>query len=124
MKKETFNLLKKELMYISLLFLITIIIFKIAFFKERLVVLFKVVLSLFWLFILPCYFTMLYWCRKFEFMERLIIGTALSAGVIGILSYYIGLAGLNIKYHTILLPLAIIVAGLITAVMKKETSTS
>lgn len=124
MKKETFNLLKKELTYIGLLFLIAIIIFKIVFFKENLVVILKIVLSLFWLFILPGYFTMLYWGRKFEFMERLVIGAALSAGVIGILSYYIGLAGLNIKYHSILLPLVSIVVGLIIVVVKKETSTS
>ncbi|MBI3035448.1 hypothetical protein HYY71_03925 [Candidatus Woesearchaeota archaeon] len=96
------------------------IIFKIVFFKERLIVVFRIVLSLFWLFALPGYFIMLYWKEKLEFIERFIIGTALSAGIIGVFSYYLGLLGLNIKYHAFLLPLILILTGLIAAARKKD----
>ena len=113
MKKEVFEIIKKELKYMGILFLLVLIIFKIAFYKENLVVLFRNVLSLFWLFVLPGYFIMLYWKEKIGFLERFIIGIALSAAIIGIFSYYLGLIGLNIKYHTILLPLVLILIGII-----------
>ena len=113
MKKEVFELAKKELKYVGILFLLVLIIFKIAFYKENLVVLFRNVLSLFWLFVLPGYFIMLHWKEKIGFLERFIIGIALSAAIIGIFSYYLGLIGLNIKYHTILLPLVLILIGII-----------
>jgi len=111
LKRKVFNF--KELKYIGLLFLIVLIIFKIAFFKEDFIVLFRNVLSLFWLFALPGYFIMLYWKEKLGFIERFIIGIALTAGIIGTFSYYLGLIGLNIKYHTILLPLILISIGVI-----------
>lgn len=121
MKKEVFELVKRELGYIGILFLIVLLIFKIAFFKENFLVLFRNVLALFWLFALPGYFVMLYWSEKLEFIERLIIGIALSVGLIGILSYYFGLLGLNIKYHTVLLPLAIVLIGLFITIRKESS---
>ena len=118
LKKEVSDLLKKELQYIGLLFLLALAIFKIAFFKEDFIVLLRNVLSLFWLFVLPGYFILLYWREKLEFIERFVIGIALSAGIIGISSYYLGLIGLNIKYHTFVLPLALILIGI--AIIKKD----
>ena len=112
MKKEVFETIKKELQYMGMLFLLALAIFKIAFFKEDLIVLLRSVLSIFWLFALPGYFILLYWREKLGFFERLIIGIAVSAGTIGISSYYIGLIGLNIKYHLFLLPLALIFIGI------------
>jgi len=113
LKKEVFNIIIKEFQYVGFLFLVALIAFKIAFFKENLIVLFRNVLSLFWLFVLPGYFLMLYWKEKLEFVERFIIGIALAAAIIGIFSYYLGLIGLNIKYHTIVLPLILILFGII-----------
>ena len=113
MKKEAFENIKKEIQYIGILFLVSLIIFKIAFFKENLIVLFRSVLALFWLFVLPGYCAMLYWKDNLEFIERFIIGIIFSAGVIGAFSYYFGLIGLNIKYHTIILPLILILIGLL-----------
>lgn len=123
MKKEIFDLIKKELKYIGALALLALILFKIAFFKEDLLVLLRTVLSLFWLFALPGYFMMLYWKEKLEFIERFIIGTALAAGIVGIFSYYLGLVGLNVKYHTVLLPLIIILLGF-AAAWKRNLSNS
>ncbi len=112
MKKEVFDIIKKELQYIGVLFFISLIVFKIAFFNEDLIILARTTLSLFWIFALPGYFLMLYWKEKLVFMERFIIGIALSAAIIGISSYYIGIIGLNIKYHTALLPILLILVGL------------
>ena len=113
MKKEIFDFVKRELRYIGILFLLVLVIFKIAFFKENLLVVLRNVVSIFWLFVFPGYFIMLYWKEKLEFVERLIIGIILSAAVIGISSYYLGLIGLNIKYHSVVLPIILIFIGII-----------
>jgi uncharacterized membrane protein len=118
LKKEVFDTVKKEFKFIGILFLLALVIFKIAFFKEDLMILFRTVLSLFWLFALPGYFIMLYWKEKLEFTERFVVGIALSAAIIGILSYYIGLLGLNIKYHMFVLPLVLIVSGIVINMRK------
>jgi len=112
LKKEAFNFIKKEMKHIGILLLLALVIFKIAFFKENLIVLARTVLSLFWLFVLPGYFIMLYWKEKLGFLERFVIGIFISASVIGILSYYLGLVGLNIKYHAVILPLTLILFGI------------
>ena len=120
LKKEILDKLKKELGYVGILFILFILIFKITFFKESLVVVFRIVISLFWMFILPGYALMFYWKNKLGFTERFIMGIALSTAIIGILSYYLGLIGINIKYHTIILPLIIILAGLFISLRKTK----
>lgn len=113
MKKEVFSAVKDELKYVGLIFLIVILIFKIVFYKENFIFLVRHVLSLFWLFVLPGYFIMLYWMERLDFIERIVAGAAVSAAIIGIFSYYIGLLGLNIKYHVVLLPLILIITGIV-----------
>jgi len=120
LKKEIFDLIKKELQYIFLLFILSLIIFKIAFFKENIIVLLRNILSLFWLFVLPGYFMMLYWKEKLGFTERFIIGIALAAAVIGIVSYYLGLVGWDIKFHAVILPLILIAASLTVNLRTRE----
>ena len=116
MKKEIFDL--KEIKYLGILFLLALIIFKIAFFKENIVVLIRTVVSLFLLFALPGYFIMLYWKEKIDFLERFVVGISLSAAIIGIFSYYTGLLGLDIKYHMFLLPVVLILIGIIINIRK------
>ncbi len=111
MEKEAFEKLKKEAIYIVIIFVVVSISFKIAFFRENIAVLLRNVLSLFWLFALPGYFIMFYWREKLEFLERFTIGFVLSAAVIGIFSYYFGLLGINIRLHALLLPLILILVG-------------
>ena len=111
MKKDILSKLKKEICIIGILLILFILVFKIIFFKENLMVVFRTVLSIFWMFIIPGYFILFYWREKLNFTERLIIGIASSAAVIGIFSYYLGIIGINIKYHTIILPLIMIFIG-------------
>ena len=112
MKKEILNKLKKEMSIIGILLISFILIFKIVFFKENLMVIFRIIISIFWMFALPGYAIMFYWNNKLGFTERLIIGIALSAAIMGIFSYYLGIIGLNIKYHSIILPLIMILTGI------------
>lgn len=118
MKKEIFDSVKNESKYIGILFLIVSLIFKIVYFKENLFVVLRMVLSLFWLFVLPGYFIMLYWKEKLDFTERMLVGIAVSAAIIGVFSYYIGLLGLNMKFHPVLLPLLIMIIGFVAAIKK------
>lgn len=118
LKKEIFDL--KELQYLGILFIAALIIFKIAFFKENMIMLLRNVLSVFWLFVLPGYFMMIYWKEKLGFTERFIIGTVLAAAVIGAVSYYLGLVGLDIKFHAIALPLILIAVSLAVNLRARE----
>lgn len=118
LKREVFD--RKELVNVGVFFILALILFKIVFFKENLAVLFRFVLSLFWMFVLPGYFIMLYWKDKLDFIERLVIGVALSVAITGALSYYIGLMGMDIKYHFALIPPLSIIAGLYFSSRKKD----
>ena len=111
LKKEVFSVIVRESKYIGILFFLALVIFKIAFYKENFIVILRNVLSLFWLFVLPGYFIMLYWKENLEFIERVIVGIGIAAAIIGISSYYISLMGFNLKYHAIALPLLIIFMG-------------
>src|SRR3989338_5740309 len=110
LKKEIFDL--KELKYPGILFLLALIAFKISFFRENSIILLRSVVAIFWLFVLPGYFIMLYWKNKLDFIERAVAGIGISAAIMGILSYYISLAGLNLRFHAIILPLIIVLQGL------------
>ena len=122
LSKALFDFVKKESVYLGAVFLVLLLILKIVFFKEDFIVLARYAVSLLWLFIIPGFFSMLYWGDNIEFIERIVVGFAVSAAVIGVFSYYIGLIGLNIKYHTFLLPLILIVMGIFFASKAKVTS--
>ena len=126
MKKKVFSLNKEEVTKIkregiSLLFLLLliIVIFKLVFFNELFSKIISMSLSLFWLFILPGFSIMYYWRASLDFLERLVIGTALGLGIVGSLSYYLGLIGLNIQYHVVLVPSLLILLGLFLSLREK-----
>ena len=118
MNKETINKMKNEALWILILLVLSVIAFKIVFYKESLLIVIRVVMSIFWLFVLPGFIVMYYWHEKLEFAERLIIGVPLSTVLVAIPSYYLGLLGLNIKYQGIILPFIVIVVGLM--IIKKR----
>ncbi len=112
-KQDSNNEIKKEIRLLMLILIVSILALKILFFREELLVITRLILAFFWVFIIPGYIIMLYWKEKLRFYERLIIGVGLSGAIIGISSYYLGLLGVNIKYHTIILPLLYILVGFI-----------
>ncbi|MFH1324012.1 MAG: hypothetical protein ABIH64_02080 [Nanoarchaeota archaeon] len=119
--KQLFKKVIKESKYILILAVISIIALKILFFKESFAVILRLTLSFFWVFIIPGISVMFYWEDKLSFTERLIIGVGLSSAMIGISSYYIGLIGLNIRYHVFILPSVIIIAGIFISSRKKPS---
>lgn len=111
----------KELKYLSFVLLVLVILFKIVFYKGDFLVVVRTVLGLFYMFILPGFFIMYYWQDKLDFLERVIMGFPISAAIIGITSYMLGIFGLHIKYHWIL-PLIVILLGLVLAIFNKDES--
>ncbi len=123
--KTTLNKLKQELIYLTILLVILIVLFKILFHKETFTIILRTILTIFWLFLLPGYSIMFYWNNKLNFLERLIIGTVLGIAIIGVIGYNLGLIGITIIYHTIFLPIiTIAIASFITwKKIKKENQT-
>lgn len=119
MSKEVFDKIREESAYLGIIALVSIIIFKIIFYNESMINVLRIVFSLLWLFGLPGYFLMLHWQESLDFRERFVVGIALAAAVVGISSYYLGLIGINIKYHGFILPPIIIAIGLVSSIMKK-----
>ena len=111
--------LKKDLKCLGIAFILLAISLKIAFYNETPVTILRTAIAFFWLFILPGFAVMLYW-KKLGFLTRLLISIPLSASVLGTASYYLGLIGFNINYHTIILPAAMIIVGLIISFKQKQ----
>lgn len=111
--------IKQELVWLILLAAAGLIGFKIVFYNESLLVLARIVASLIWLFVLPGFAILYYWHEKLEFAERLIAAVPLSTVLVAIPSYYLGLLGLHIAYHGVLLPLAVIAVGIVLLYRKK-----
>ena len=111
LNQEALTKARKEINYILMLFALFLVVFKIIFFKENFIFVLKSVFAIFWLFLIPGYFVMLYWENKLNLIERIVLGVALSAALIGIFSYYLGIIGINIQIHTIILPLVLIIIG-------------
>lgn len=111
LRKEIFETTKKEALYIGLLFLLILVTFKIIFYKEELIVIARFVLSFYFALVLPGFSLLLYWVEKLGFFERFVISIPLSAALVGILSYYIGILGVHIKYLSLILPIFLILLG-------------
>ena|SRR3989338_3643545 len=97
--------------------IVLIILFKAVFFKESILTVFRTAFSIFWLWIVPGYAIMLYW-QNLSFLERAVAGTAIGMAISSIASYYLGLIGLNLRFHAVLLPL--LITGVMLAVVWKQ----
>ncbi len=114
-KKTLIALLKKEAKTVSIVFAALLLVFKIVFYNESLLVIGRTVLGFFWLFVLPGYALMLFWREKLDFLERLVLGTTAAIALISLASYYLTLSGLlGIHWQWIVLPWGMeVVCGII-----------
>ncbi len=110
MNNNLIEKIKKELLYLLIVFGVFVIIMKIGFYKENLFSVIKSSLGIFWIFF-SGFFVMYNWHDKLEFLERILISAPFSLAVIGISSYYAGIFGIHIKYHNVILPAGLIVIG-------------
>lgn len=110
------------MIYILILLILEIVLLKVIFYKESFLVVLKLALSLFWLFVLPGFMLMYLFVDKLNFIERIIAGTALGMAFYGVLGYNLGVLGLLIKYQIWILPLAGIVIGIFSLIKNKKIS--
>ena len=120
-KESLAEIIVPDLKNLVAVLIATIIGMKIVFYKESIGIILGFTLSLFWLFVLPGLALMYYWHDKLKFGERLIVGTALSAALIGTLSYYTGLLGIHSRTHGIILPLLLIAIGVIGLLLRSRS---
>jgi len=111
--------LKQDIIWIATATIILGIILKILFPLSSITEIAKLVGSVLWLFALPGYCIMLPWRKEIELKERIVVGMLAAAGLFAIASYYLGIIGLHIKYHTILFPIIIVLASIILINSKK-----
>lgn len=99
----------EEFTRLAITFALLAILLKIAFYNETIITTIKTTATIFWLLIIPGYCATLIWKEENSLLERIIISIPVSAAILGITSYYLGLAGVNLKIQTYILPAAIII---------------
>lgn len=103
---------------LSYIYLAALILAKILFMNEIVLNILLSISAIFWIFILPGFFM----TRAFgieSFLERLVIGILLSAALVGISAYYLGIFGFHLKYSSAILPPLFFSLSLILTRMKK-----
>lgn len=99
-------------------YVIGVVIFQIVFFMENFLVVIRTVSVLFWIFVIPGFAITYLW--KLNFIERFALSVAISSALMGITSYYLGLAGLHVTISSIVLPVVYLVIGIIVVYVKKS----
>ncbi len=103
--------IKTESIKLGICFIALFAALWIAFYKESPFVTFKVAASLFFLFALPGYLILSNWKENIDFLEKLIGGSLISSALFIAMTYYSGLAGLNVKYSTWIAPIILYLIG-------------
>ena len=122
MSREVFDIVKKEGRKLALVLAILIAAMQIAFYHSSFFVNLRAGLSLFYLFVIPGYFILLYWHEKIKFIERTLFGSFIAAGLFGALGYYLGLMGLNVNLDAYFFPLITIIISILLNLRKKISS--
>lgn len=111
--------LKKELLYLLIVLVIFTLAMKIGFYREGFFSTIRISLGIFWIFV-SGFFILYHWHEKLEFIERLLISIPLTLAIIGMSSYYLGIIGVHIKYHNIILPALLLIAGGVIIYLKAK----
>jgi hypothetical protein len=123
---EFIQVIKKEAIPLAAAFILLDVLLTLGFYRDNILGTLRMSASLLWLFSLPGYAFLLGWHDSLGFFERIVAGTLLGAGTIGILSYYAGIMGLNVNTHALLLAPLLFALGLLWScwVRKKKRITS
>ncbi|VVB60016.1 Uncharacterised protein [uncultured archaeon] len=84
--------IKSDIKTLGISFVALFIILKLVFFNESITNTLLSTVGLYWILILPA-FGLTYLIEDIEFLERLVISIPLSASIVGISSYYLGILG-------------------------------
>jgi hypothetical protein len=111
-KHAVFDKIKKEMLLIMEIFLALVVILKIVYYHEGIWEIIKITLGIFWLFVIPGYAFFLYWIDILPFLERLIYGAIAALGIMGVVSYLLGLYGVHIRIDHLLIPACTVIGGI------------
>lgn len=92
---------------LGLSFAISLLVFRIVFFNESSILVVRSAFAAYWVLVLPG-IGATYLFRGLAFIERLAVSVPISAALIGISSYYLGLLGVHVKYSVISMPVIFI----------------
>lgn len=113
-----------DIKLLGLSFLVLFLILKIVFFNEPFLGVLASLAALYWILVLPA-FGITYLIEDTDFIERFVISIPLSAALVGIFSYYAGLAGISAKGWTFLIPLLLIaISAAIIYLRSRDTEKS
>lgn len=113
MVNELLDKIKKESGIIFVLFIVLTVMLKLIFYNEPFISTVRISFSIFWIFIIPGFYLLYYWHNSLDFLQRFVLSTALSIAIIGTLSYHLGLIGLHIRTHALIIPLAMLIIAFI-----------
>ncbi len=105
-----------ELKVLAISYLVFVFVLFMVFYKSDFWTVFRVVSSIYWMFILPGYFVSL--LIYLDFLERFIIGISIQTALFGLISYYVGLLGWHVFSHGIFIPLLIMLFVLLFIIRK------
>ncbi len=111
--------LKQDFAWIIAATIIIGIMLKILFPLSGIAEIAKLIGGVFWLFTIPGWLLMIPWRNEIELKERIVVGMLAAAGLFAIASYYFGIAGLHVRYHTLLFPILVIVISAIIFYSKR-----
>jgi len=103
---------------------IAVVIVQVFFSKTNILITARLVISLVWISLIPGYGLLLTWRERLTFLEYSVLAAFVGASVTGILSYHLGLIGVNLSSQPILLPLILLMIGIAIEwkVKKHETA--
>jgi len=90
-------------------FLCAFILAQLLFWRENPIVVGRLVMNFYWLWIIPGWFIVHRWTS--DPLERFIASVPISLVLIGLGGYYLGLLGLKIGYSALVIPAAAILFG-------------
>lgn len=102
---------KINFMLLVWIFLCSLAVFQIVFYKEPVGAIARLAVSLAFVSYVPGYFL----TKKFfeHDWQRILIGSAVSIAITGISAYYLGLFGIPLSYSAYILPPVLIMIGLV-----------
>lgn len=114
---DTIKKITDDMKRLGLSFAVLFLILKIVFFNEPFLNVILSIAALYWILILPA-FGITYLIEDLDFLERFVISVPLSAALVGIFSYYVGLMGIGAKGWTLYVPMAFIMISAIVIYLK------
>ncbi len=109
---------KQDSAKLAILFILVSVILKIVLYKESVLTILAVTAKLFYTMIIPG--MVIFYRLDKNFMFKLILGFVFVLALTGITSYYLGIIGVHVKYHSYIIPPAIMLIGILIFLKNKE----